>query len=80
VCWYSKPWLESGPVTADLITTVIHSYELLINDVKPFTHSLQQGTFFNLMIKVEKDYVHEMNLNYNRILIVKNFVLKFILQ
>jgi len=22
-----KPWLESGPVTADLTTTVIHSYK-----------------------------------------------------
>jgi len=26
--------LESGPVTADLTTTVIHNYKLLINDVK----------------------------------------------
>jgi len=34
-----KTRLESGPVTADLTTTVIHSYKLLINDVKP-DHSL----------------------------------------
>jgi len=26
---------ESGPVTADLTTTVIHSSKMLINDVKP---------------------------------------------
>jgi len=26
---------ESGPVTADLTTTVVHSYKLLINEVKP---------------------------------------------
>jgi len=31
--------LESGPVTTDLTTTVVHSSELLINDVKP-DHSL----------------------------------------
>jgi len=30
-----KPWFESGPVTADLTTTVLHSYKLLINGVKP---------------------------------------------
>jgi len=29
----------SGPVTADLTTTVVHSSKLLINDVKPH-HSL----------------------------------------
>jgi len=27
--------MESGPVTADITTTVVHSYTLLINDVKP---------------------------------------------
>jgi len=32
-------WLETGPVTADLTTTVIHSSKWLINDVKP-DHSL----------------------------------------
>jgi len=30
-----KIWLQSGPVTADLTTTVVHSSKLLINDVKP---------------------------------------------
>jgi len=30
-----KPWLDSGPVTADLTTTVVHSCKLLINDFKP---------------------------------------------
>jgi len=29
-----KPQLESGSVTADLTTTVILGYELLINDMK----------------------------------------------
>jgi len=42
--WYfcvltHKIWLESGTVTADLTTTVIHKYKLLINNVKPI-HSL----------------------------------------
>jgi len=48
VAWYfgvlaHKKKLESGPVTADLTTTVIHSSKLLINDVKPdhsLTHSI----------------------------------------
>jgi len=35
VCWQIKIRIESGPVTADLTTTVVHSYTLLINDVKP---------------------------------------------
>jgi len=39
VCWQFKTRLESGPVTADLTTTVVHSSKLLINDVKP-DHSL----------------------------------------
>jgi len=42
VCWHLKTRLESGPVTADLTTTVVHSYQLLINDVKP-VHSLMPG-------------------------------------
>jgi len=39
-----KTWLESGPVTADLTTTVIHvhSYKLLINNVKPvLSHTIK---------------------------------------
>jgi len=43
VCWHSKTRLESGLVTADLTTIVVHSSKLLINDVKPhhsLTHSL----------------------------------------
>jgi len=39
VCWHCKTRLESGPVTADLTTTIVHSSKLLINDVKPH-HSL----------------------------------------
>jgi len=31
VCWHAKPYLESGPVTADLTTTVVQSYKSLIN-------------------------------------------------
>jgi len=38
VCWHI-----SGLVTADLKTTVVHSYNLLINDVK--TRSLIQSMF-----------------------------------
>jgi len=36
-----KTRLESGPVTADLTTIVIHNYKVLINEVKPFTVSLE---------------------------------------
>jgi len=39
VCWHIKTCLESGPVTADLTTTVVHSSKLLINDFK-HVHSL----------------------------------------
>jgi len=39
MCWHIKAWLESGLVTADLTTTAVHRYKLLINDVKP-VHSL----------------------------------------
>jgi len=39
--WYFKARLQSEPVTADLTTTVVHSYKLLINNViNPFIHSL----------------------------------------
>jgi len=36
-----KTRLESEPVTAYLTTTVVHNYELLINDLKP-VHSLDR--------------------------------------
>jgi len=37
-----KPLLESGPVKADLTSSFIHSYKLLINDVIDlFTRSLK---------------------------------------
>jgi len=39
VSWHFKIRLESRSVTADLTTTIIHGYELLINDVKS-VHSL----------------------------------------
>jgi len=39
VWWHLKTRLESGPVTVDLTTTVVHSSKLLINDGKP-DHSL----------------------------------------
>jgi len=35
VCWDFITRLESGAVTADLTTTVVHSYKLLINDITP---------------------------------------------
>jgi len=40
------PRLESGPVTADLTTTVVHSSKLLINGVK-HVHSLIQMNLYN---------------------------------
>jgi len=39
VYWHIKTRLESGPVTADMTPTVVHSFKVLINDVKP-DHSL----------------------------------------
>jgi len=50
---YIKTWLESGPVTADLTTTVVHSYKLLINDVKP-DHSLTPITIYDT-VKVKRN-------------------------
>jgi len=35
-----KIMLESGSVTAGLTATVVNSYKLLTNDVKPFTRSV----------------------------------------
>jgi len=34
VYWQLKTRLESGPVTAELTTTVVHRYESLRNDIK----------------------------------------------
>jgi len=45
VCWHIKIQLKSGPVTADLTTTVIHNSKLLINDIKP-DQSLAQIKYF----------------------------------
>jgi len=39
VCWHLKIRLESGPGTAELTTTLVHSYKLMMHDVKP-DHSL----------------------------------------
>jgi len=41
VLWYAstETRLQSLPGIADMTTTVVHSYKLLINDVKPI-HSL----------------------------------------
>jgi len=36
-----KTWVESGSVTADLTTTVIHSYKSMRHDIKPvYSHTL----------------------------------------
>jgi len=53
-----KTRFESGPVTADLTTTVVHNFKLLINDVKP-DHSL---TFFN-EIRLHLQNLKEINSN-----------------
>jgi len=39
VFWNFKTRLDSGPITADLTTIVVHSYKLAINPVK-LVHSL----------------------------------------
>jgi len=48
VCWHIKTRLESGPVTADLTTTVVHSYKLLTNNVKPVHSLIQYKTCFTI--------------------------------
>jgi len=48
-----KTRLESGPVTADLTPTVVHSSKLLINDVKP-DHSLSKPLKCGNTIKILK--------------------------
>jgi len=63
--------LESGPVTADLTTTVVHSYtvdltttvvhsyKLLINDVKPahsLTHSLTHLEYIKTSTQHRESY------------------------
>jgi len=40
-----KPRLESGPIAADLTTTVVYSYKLLEKDVKP-NHSEKVSHFY----------------------------------
>jgi len=60
VCWHIKTRLESGPVTADLTTTVVHSYKQLINDVKP-VHSLIQS----IDIRLEMSNKLHMSLTVN---------------
>jgi len=35
--WY---FIVFAPYTADLITTVLHSYKLLVPTLNPFTHSV----------------------------------------
>jgi len=34
----AKLKLESGPVTADLITNVVHSFEMMINDIYSYKY------------------------------------------
>jgi len=49
MCWNIKTRLVSGPVTADLTTTVVHSYQLLINDVKS-VHSITHISLSSLFL------------------------------
>jgi len=54
VFWQFKTQLESGPVTADLTTAIIHSYKLLINNVKPI-HKLTHSIFLFKAIRDVKN-------------------------
>jgi len=65
VCRHFKTRLESGPVTADLTTTVVHSSTLLINDVKP-DHSLENDINGTLTTKLynKRDDFHFPIVNY----------------
>jgi len=63
VYWHLKTRLESAPITADLTTTVVYSYKLLINDVKP-VRSLDLGTIMtgaiakNIDLTLISAYIH----------------------
>jgi len=75
VCWHIKTQLESGPVTTDLTTTVVHSYTLLTNDIKPvYSLTYKANNKWTLFIlKVVQTEV-ENNLFFNeskRMLILK---------
>jgi len=54
--------LESGPVTTDLTTTVIHSYKLLINDVKTrsLTHffTVNKQVHFDILKLVQGGFIY----------------------
>jgi len=53
-----KPWVDSGPVTADLTTTIIHifSYKLLIIEVKPRSLTFQREREREKKNKLEMKY------------------------
>jgi len=65
VCWQFKTRLESGPVTADLTTTVGHSYKLLINDVN-HDHSFTQYYYLSVFFSsITEKYNHNQLLRVN---------------
>jgi len=91
VAWYFivlalKIWLESGPVAADLTVTIVHSYNLLRNDVK-HVHSLtykqctikrQQYPVLHLtyhVVKVSAKLIllYDFKINVSRIKLKKKF-------
>jgi len=71
--WHLKNRIESGLVTADLTTAVVHSYKLLINNVKPvYSHSILCILISNLsfwidcmvfLIHLHYTYLSNMPLN-----------------
>jgi len=40
-----KTWIQSGPVTVEMTTTVVHSYNFLINCIKPFLSLIHSPTY-----------------------------------
>jgi len=62
--------LESGPVTVDMTTTVIHLYNSMRKDFKPFSHSLVYFSTYNTPTDLEiVDYT--MNEKCHEIIIIK---------
>jgi len=60
VCWYLISRLQSGLVTADLITTVAHSYKLLINDVDVHSRTQNEMQIHHILSYYSKEIYAEL--------------------
>jgi len=64
VCWYFKTKPESGPLTADLTTTVVHSFKLLRKDIKP-VHLLNPLIHLFICWLIQSLNIYIYNQNYS---------------